>query len=111
MNDGAGDRGALHLAAGKLVRVMRGAIAEVYAGQRVGYSRLHLTARRVGQRERESDVFEHVERRDEVEELEDVADRSPAQHRQPRVVENGCLAVVEKDSACGRLVYRPDEIE
>ena len=51
------------------------------------------------QRQRERDVLEDIQRRDEIEELENVAERVAPQHRQLSFIERRCLRIAEKDAA------------
>src|SRR6185436_7052846 len=83
VDDRPADGGALHLAAGELVREMRCAMADGDALQHVGDALRDLALRPPREGEREGDVLEHAQRRDEIEELEDEADRGAAQLREP----------------------------
>jgi hypothetical protein len=111
MDDGAGDGDALHLAAGKLVREMCAAIAESDLLQHLSHARFDLAARHVRQRQRKGDVLEDVQRGDEIEELEDVADGPAPYHRQPRFVEDGGLDLVEQHPPRGWLVDGAHQVQ
>src|SRR5260221_2164158 len=74
MNDGPANGHTLHFSAGELIRE---ALRSMYQANALEYSngaRLELAPWNAGQREREGDVLENVERGYEVEELEDVAE-------------------------------------
>src|SRR2546423_14485598 len=111
VDDGAPDGDALHLAAGELVRVVRGARAEADVVEDLARALGRLGAPHAGEREREGDVLDHVQRRDQVEELEDEADRRAAQHRQRALVERRGLDVVEADAAARLPGDRADQIQ
>jgi hypothetical protein len=111
VDDGAGNRHALHLAAGELVRKVRRSPFQSHFRQHLGHARLDLGARNGSQRQRKGHVLEHIQRRDEIEKLEDVADRFAAQHRQARFVQRGGFDVVEQQASRGGLVNGTDQVE
>src|SRR6266699_2133027 len=63
------------------------------------------------ERERKRDILEDVERRNQIEELEDEADRFTAEHGQPALRKCGRLIVSQKETAGGRPIDRTDEVE
>lgn len=63
------------------------------------------------QRQRERDVLENIQRRDEIEELKDVADRFAPQHRELSLIERRCLLIAEKDAAARWTIDGADEVE
>ena len=108
------DGHTLLLAAGELVGIGRKPIAEPDAvEQRLG-ARARIAGRAV-QLQRQRDIFEHRQRRDEIEELKDDADVAAAEERALLLAERGQVehaAVLAEDhaAAAGRI-DAGDEVE
>jgi hypothetical protein len=111
MHDGAADGDALHLAAGELVRIVRGAMREADAAQHFLDAIADLRFRPLRERQRKGDVLEHGQRRDEIEELEDEPDRRAPQPREPRLIERRRLRIAEKHAPARRPIDGADQIE
>jgi hypothetical protein len=104
---GAGDRHALLLAAGQLRRQMLGARAEA-DGLKVPLDRvLALVSRHSQRSERGLDVLGGGQRRDQVELLEDEAQRPQPQLREGAVSEPLQRLALEADRAAARPIERP----
>ena len=79
----AGDRDALALAARELVGQVLQAVAELHERQQLARALVDFPARPATQVQRQADVLEARQRRQQVEELEDEADLVAADARQP----------------------------
>ena len=75
------------------------------------HSLIDVGARNVRERQRERDVLEDIQSRDEVEKLKYVTDRSAAQHRQLAFIHRGGLQITEVDAPAGGPVDGADEVE
>ena len=84
VDEGARDRDALLLAAGELVRVVVDPVAEADARERRARARVALAGGDARVDERQLDVLERARAREQVEALEDEAER-PVAHRGERV--------------------------
>ena len=111
MDQRAGDRGALHFAAGDLLRVVRQPMRDADAlGERprAAFRLLVLHAReQAGQR----DVVADRQRRQQVEELEDEADLLAAHPRQLVVAHRRQIAIVERQRAARRAIHRAAQVQ
>ena len=111
VDDGASDRDALHLAAGQLVRKMPRPLGQADPVEHFMHTLLDVAARDARQRQRERDVLEDIQRRDEIEELKDVADRLAPQHRELSLIERRGLLIAEKNAAARWAVDGADQIQ
>src|SRR5438105_5023711 len=101
MNDGSSDRHALHFAARELVRKVPRSIGQTDSLEYFVHATIDIRSRDFRQRQRKSDVLEYVQRRDEVEELENVTDRLATQHRQFMFAQRRSFLVAEEDAPAG----------
>src|SRR5437868_3220389 len=81
---------------GELVRKMPRAMGEPDAREHFAGALPNLARRPLGQRQREGDVLEDVERRHEVEELKDEAEPRAPEARERALVERRGLHVIEQ---------------
>ncbi len=103
--EGAGDRHALLLTAGQLVRTMSEPRTEPERlDKSVDARPLDRTRPTTVELERKHDVAERIERRDQVERLEDEADASTPQDREVDVTEAGDLGVSDPGTPFGGIV-------
>ena len=105
------DRHALLLASGERARHGVGLVGEAERAQELGRAGLGLLATRADEPLRQIDVGGHVQMRDQVVLLEDVADLlaaedGPGGNRQP-----AHLVVAEEDGAAVRVVESAEEVE
>src|SRR5262245_21372617 len=107
----ARDAGALHLAARELVREGAGARGDPEALEQRRHGRTGRVLAPPGDRERQADVLAHAEVRQQVEELEHVADRAPAQERLRAERELREVLAVELDRARAGLVEARDQVQ
>ncbi len=98
----AGDRDALLLAAGELLRIVRRALREPDA--REPLLRLRRRVGRAGELERQHHVLERRQRRQQLKRLEDEAEQPLAQRRARILVQSGERDAVEPDVAVARAV-------
>src|SRR5438105_10670753 len=106
MHDSTSNGTALHLADGQLVRKMLCAMCEPDAGEHFAGALANLVRRPLRQRQRKGDVLEDVERRDEVEELEDESEPRASKVRERRLLERGGLDIIEQHASRGRPIDR-----
>ena len=107
----AGNRDALTFAARELVGKMVHARLELNEREQLAGALFDFLARPSAQVQREADVFERRQRRQQVEELEDESDLVAAHPRQVVVGEAGERLAVDAHTAGGRTVESADEIE
>ena len=98
----ARDRDALALAAGQLLRQVLQAVAELHQSQQLARALVDLLARPAAQVQRQADVLEARQRRQQVEELKDEADLVAPDARQLVVGQAGERLAVDADLAGGR---------
>jgi hypothetical protein len=97
MHQSAGDRHALHLAAGEL---MREAISKLFQlDPRETFARRLSCASFAGKKKRQFDIFNHRERMQKLEGLKDKADFFPANARERSIFLRGCGNTIEKHLA------------
>ena len=106
-----GDRDALLLAAGEMGGEMRGAIGEADLLEQCQRSFTQLRRAYPYRCESRLDVFERGQGRDQVELLEDEAERLEAELCQLAVTENGEVASLEDDVAGARTVERTEQLQ
>ncbi len=111
VDDGASDRDALHLSAGELIRKVPCPFGQPDSLEHFVHSLLDVAAWDARQRQRERDVLEHIQRRNEIEKLKDIADRVAPQHRELSFIERRCLLIAEKDLAARWAVDGADQIQ
>src|SRR5437867_7125398 len=111
VNDRPADGHTLHFAAGELVRKMSGSLRKPDALEHFMHTSLDVGVGDMRQRQWEGDVLEDVERRDEIEELKNVADGNAAEQRQLMFIERRDLLIVEKEAAVRRAIDGADEVQ
>ena len=107
----SGDRDPLLLAAREVVGVAVGEVPEADAFERLGCLGLRGRDRRAVKLERQRDVLASGEPGEEVQVLEDVADRSPTEDRQLRRIHPADVLPLDEDAAARRPVEPADERE
>ena len=111
VDERAGDCGALHFAAGDLLRIMRKAMRNADTlGERpcAAFGFLILHAR---EQAGECDVVADRERRQQVEELEDEADLLAPHPRQFVVAHRRQIAILESERAARRAIHRAGDVQ
>ena len=107
----ARDRDALALAARQLVGQVLQAVAELDERQQLARALVDLSARPAAQVQRQADVLEARQRRQQVEELEDEADLVAPHARQLVVGQAGERFAVDADLAGRRAIEAADRVE
>ena len=110
VDEGAGDREPLLLAAGELVGEVRDLVGEADEAERVGDLPADLRARGADHLEGVGDVVVDVPAREQLEVLEDGADPA-AQVRDLRVGELGDVAAGDQDLALGRIQLADQKLD
>src|SRR5215475_2040256 len=90
---------------------MRHAVAQLYKLEQLTRAFIDFLTRPMTQVERQADVLETRQRRQEVEELKDKTDLFPANRRQRVVVQVGQRLPVEADAPGGRSVEPAKQIQ
>src|SRR5690606_2697719 len=110
VDEGAGDGDALALPAGELVRLVVHPVSEADAHERLGGALAALALALPGVDQRELDVLEAVDARQQVERLEDEPDLAVAHRGEVVVRERRDVAVVEDVAAGGGDVEAADNV-
>ena len=111
VHDGPGDRRALHLAARQLGRAMVQPMREADLARALPGPRGRFVARPAGQEQRQRDVLDQVQGREQVEELEDEAEPLAAHPREPIVGQRVEPLPVEGDRAGGWAIHRAADVQ
>ena len=107
----AGDRDALLLAAGEVAGDARGGVGEAEALEQLRRAAAGLAGRDAGQQRGQLDVVGDREVRDQVEELEHEADLAAAQARAAGLVGAGQVLALHAHLAAGRAVEAAEQVE
>ena len=108
MNQGSGNRYALHLAAGELEGLAGGVVFDLDPAEGVFGERAGVVAAR--EHKREFDIFNHGERGEELEGLENESNFIAAEFREGRVVERRGIDAIERDGARGGKIHGAGEV-
>ena len=111
VDDGAGERDALLLAAGEFIRVAVGLVGNAQCARSRSISGATLAGEGAVEHERDRDIIEDAQAGEEVERLKDEAEAAAAEEGEIAIGHAGKIAAADGDRAGGGAINGAEQIE